>query len=72
MKVPMRAPMMHAVTFVAMCGVLSIAAWAHPQSAGQEAPKVAPGAVPAGFEGSPYAKARDIPARSVRFTATPA
>jgi hypothetical protein len=27
--------------------------------------------VPAGFEGSPYAKARDIPARIVRFTATP-
>jgi hypothetical protein len=40
--------------------------------AGQDAPKVAPGAVPAGFEGSPYTKARDIPARIVRFTAEPA
>ena len=65
------------VTFVAMCGVLSIAVWAQaprqtpPQPAGQEGPKVAPGAVPAGFEGSPYAKARDIPARIVRFTAMP-
>ena len=34
-------------------------------------PKVAPGAVPAGFEGSAYGKARDIEARIVSFTAQP-
>ena len=34
--------------------------------------KPAPGAVPAGFEGSAYTKARDIPARIISFTAEPA
>src|SRR3977135_2903975 len=43
-----------------------------PTPAGQENPKLAPGAVPAGFEGSPSTRARDIPARIVRFTAEPA
>src|SRR5438105_2579698 len=35
-------------------------------------PKVAPGAVPAGFDGSAYTKARDIQARIVSFTVEPA
>src|SRR5438034_1732896 len=35
-------------------------------------PKVAPGAVSAGFDGSAYTKARDIQARIVSFTAEPA
>src|SRR5437764_10472256 len=39
---------------------------------GQGTPKVAPGAVPAGFDGSAYGKARDIQARIVSFTAEPA
>src|SRR5207253_4770386 len=34
--------------------------------------KPAAGAVPAGFEGSAYSKARDIPARIISFTAAPA
>ena len=34
--------------------------------------KPAAGAVPAGFEGSAYSKARDIPARIISFTAEPA
>ena len=65
------------VSFVAACGVLSIAAWAQApaetptQPAGQDGPKVAPGAKPAGFDGSAYNKAREIPARIVRFTAEP-
>src|SRR5205085_11085256 len=37
----------------------------------QTQPKAA-GAVPAGFEGSAYNKARDIPARIIDFTAEPA
>ena len=32
---------------------------------------MAPGAVPAGFEGSAYTKAREIPARIITFTAQP-
>jgi len=61
---------------VGACGLLSIALWAQapapaPAPAGQDAPKVAPGAVPAGFDGSAYTKARDIPARIVRFVAEP-
>src|SRR5262249_32739276 len=61
---------------VVACGALSIAVWAQapaqtPPPAGQDAPKVAPGAVPAGFDGSAYTKARDIPARIVRFVAEP-
>ena len=40
--------------------------------AGQAAPKVAPGAVPAGFDGSAYTKARDLAARIVSFMAEPA
>jgi hypothetical protein len=66
--------------FMALCAVGSTTVWAQAPASGQPsrpatgqaAPKVAPGAVPAGFDGSPYAKARDIPARIVRFTAEPA
>src|SRR5262249_49787507 len=42
------------------------------QPAGQQPSPRAPGAVGAGFEGSAYGKARDIPARIVNFTAEPA
>jgi hypothetical protein len=66
------------VSVVGICAAGSIAVWTHAQApatsrppAGQDAPKVAPGAVPAGFEGSPYNRARDLPARIVRFTAEP-
>jgi hypothetical protein len=38
----------------------------------QDNPKLAPGAVPAGFDGSAYGKARDIQARIISFTANPA
>src|SRR5436305_8028328 len=37
-----------------------------------QAPKTAPGATPAGFEGSAYVKARDIPARIITFSVEPA
>lgn len=51
----------------ALIGALACAtAWA------QAPPKVAPGAVPAGFDGSAYTKAREIEARIVTFTAQPA
>lgn len=68
--------MKSAVTIVAACTLLSIAVWAQtpassPPPASQDAPKTAPGAVPAGFDGSAYTKARDIPARIVRFSAEP-
>jgi hypothetical protein len=60
--------------FGLVTSVVSAALWAQaPQQApaGQNAPKVAPGAVSAGFEGSAYAKARDLPARIVEFKAQP-
>jgi len=41
-------------------------------AAQQPPPKTAPGATAAGFEGSAYVKARDIPARIVMFSAEPA
>src|SRR5262245_29085705 len=37
----------------------------------QQAPKPAAGAVSAGFEGSAYTKARELPARIMSFTAEP-
>jgi hypothetical protein len=43
-----------------------------PQASQTEAPKVPPGAVPAGFDGSAYNKAREIPARIVNFAVEPA
>ena len=71
---------MRAALRVALLGVAaSVVVWAQapapapaPPAAAQEPPKAAPGAVPAGFEGSAYTKARDIPARLVSFTAEPA
>src|SRR5919198_399433 len=39
---------------------------------GGQASPAAPGAVSAGFDGSAYAKARDIPARIINFAAEPA
>jgi len=42
------------------------------QNAQEKAPKLATGAVPAGFDGSAYAKARELPARIMTFTAAPA
>jgi hypothetical protein len=61
------------VTFVGLCAVACVALWAQApaqQPSGQAAPK-APGAVSAGFDGSAYAKARDIPARIINFSAEP-
>ncbi|HYR83290.1 MAG TPA: hypothetical protein VE422_04350 [Terriglobia bacterium] len=46
-------------------------AQAPPQPKAPQTP-TAPGAVPAGFDGSAYGKARDLPARIVSFTAEPA
>ncbi|MEP7309802.1 MAG: hypothetical protein ABJA98_30200 [Acidobacteriota bacterium] len=63
--------------FAMICACASAVVWAQappsqtPAAGGQDAPKVAPGAVPAGFDGSAYAKARDIPARIITFTAEP-
>jgi hypothetical protein len=65
---------MRVVSLIALILVLvSAAVWAQApaQPAGQPAPR-APGAVSAGFDGSAYAKARDLPARIVDFTAQPA
>jgi hypothetical protein len=62
------------ITFAIVCAFVCAAAWGQAPAqpaAGQNAPK-APGAVPAGFEGSAYGKAREIPARLVSFTAEPA
>src|SRR5437867_13422112 len=41
-------------------------------AASQTPPKTAPGAAPAGFEGSAYNRARDLPARIINFSAEPA
>src|SRR5207247_7724310 len=54
-----------------VCAAVWVQAPAQP-AAGQTPPKLAPGAVPAGFDGSAYGKARDIQARIVSFTAEPA
>jgi hypothetical protein len=59
----------------AMIILLAVALWAQapaPPAAGQTAPKVGPGAVSAGFEGSAYGKARELPARILTFEARPA
>src|SRR5262245_52777321 len=66
---------MKAILAISICFALAAAAvraQAPQTGAGQPAPKVAPGATPAGFEGSAYGKAREIPARIVSFTAEPA
>jgi hypothetical protein len=66
---------MRAILRVALIGlVASVAVWAQAPAppAGQDPPKTAPGAVPAGFDGSAYTKAREIPARIVSFAAEPA
>jgi hypothetical protein len=54
--------------------VLAVALWAQAPAppAGQGAPKTGPGAVSAGFEGSAYGKARELPARILTFEAKPA
>ena len=56
---------------VMLCTVVVLAQAPQQAPAGPPSPR-APGAVGAGFEGSAYGKARDIPARIVSFTATPA
>src|SRR3989440_7730861 len=57
----------------ALAGGTALAQAPAPPAAKQTpAPKVAPGAVSAGFDGSAYTKARDIQARIVSFTAEPA
>jgi hypothetical protein len=61
------------------CALACATAWAQAQGGGQRggqqatppAPR-APGAVSAGFDGSAYTKARDIPARIIDFSAQPA
>src|SRR5262252_7953543 len=55
---------------VAACTVVWAQAPAAQAPAGTPSPR-APGAVSAGFDGSAYAKARDIPARIVDFTVSP-
>jgi hypothetical protein len=60
---------------IAMIVTLGVALWAQAPAAppaGQTPIKTGPGAVPAGFEGSAYGKAREIPARIVNFDAQPA
>jgi hypothetical protein len=68
--------MKRSLTFVLVFVFACLAVWAQAPAqapaAGQPAPKVGPGAVPAGFDGSAYAKARELPARIVDFTAKPA
>src|SRR2546430_17667978 len=54
------------------CGTALAQAPAPPAAKQTPPPKVAPGAVSAGFDGSAYTKARDIQARIVSFTAEPA
>src|SRR5688572_30359753 len=59
----------------AMMAMLAVALWAQAPAAppaGQTPIKTGPGAVSAGFEGSAYGKAREIPARIVSFEAQPA
>jgi hypothetical protein len=56
------------LSFVTIGALASVAVMAQTPAA----PKVAPGAVSAGFDGSAYTKARDIQARIVSFTAEPA
>jgi hypothetical protein len=60
--------------FITIVVAACTAVWAQAPAqtpAGQPSPR-APGAVSAGFDGSAYAKARDIPARIVDFTVAPA
>src|SRR5690348_14649362 len=60
--------------FVTIVVSVCTAVWAQAPAqapAGPPSPR-APGAVSAGFDGSAYAKARDIPARIVDFTVAPA
>jgi len=62
------------LTIAIVCAVACAMAWAQApsqQPAGQPSPR-APGAASAGFEGSAYGKAREIPARILDFTAQPA
>jgi hypothetical protein len=58
--------------FIVVASIGATAQTAPQPAAGQDAPKTAPGAVPAGFDGSAYTKAREIPARIVSFAAEPA
>ena len=66
----MKPVLMFAIIAVFACGLI----WAQAPAqapAGQASPR-APGAVSAGFDGSAYGKARDIPARIIDFSAQPA
>src|SRR5215471_11463582 len=66
--------MKRTLTFAIVAAFPCVLVWAQaPQqpASGPPAPR-APGAVSAGFDGSAYGKARDIPARIVNFSAEPA
>src|SRR6185295_19506215 len=66
--------MKRTLTLAAIAVIAYGALWAQAPAqapAGQPAPR-APGAVSAGFDGSAYTKARDIPARIIEFTVQPA
>jgi hypothetical protein len=66
----MKPVLTFAIIAAIACGLVWAQAPAQP-AGGQASPR-APGAQSAGFEGSAYGKARDIPARIVDFTAQPA
>jgi len=60
------------VSLVGICAFACLTVLAQAPASQAPPPKVAPGAVSAGFDGSAYTKARDIQARIVSFTAEPA
>ena len=70
----MKAILTLALYVALACAVLwaQAPAQAPAQPPAQNPSKVAPGAEPAGFTGSAYGKARELPARIVSFTAEPA
>jgi hypothetical protein len=66
--------MSKSLSLLSAIAVGSAIAWAQaptPPATTQAPPKLAPGAVPAGFDGSAYTKAREISARIMSFTVEP-
>src|SRR5215831_2747798 len=66
----MKPVLTFAIIAAIACSLVWAQAPAQAPAAGQASPR-APGAVSAGFDGSAYGKARDIPARIIDFTAQP-